>query len=79
MGATVESHFDFAFGGRHISGHVDEVAEDLPCFASAVPKMLVNGRSENALFFDGIFFRVLIEIHLLRVLIFFFVVRVLGG
>ena len=24
--------------------------------ASAVPEMLVNGRSENALFFDGIFF-----------------------
>ena len=24
--------------------------------ASAVPKMLVNGRSENALFVDGIFF-----------------------
>ena len=24
--------------------------------ASAVPNMLVNGRSENALFFDGIFF-----------------------
>ena len=24
--------------------------------ASAVPKMLVNGRSENALVFDGIFF-----------------------
>ena len=36
MGATVESHFDFAFGDRHISGHVDEVAEDLPCLAFGV-------------------------------------------
>ena len=41
--------------------------------ATAVPKMPVDGRCEDVIFFDGVFFETFIDIALLRVLIVFLV------
>jgi hypothetical protein len=47
--------------------------------ASAVPKVRVNARCEDVIFFDGVFFEPSSEIDLLRVSIFFLVVAVPQG